>query len=283
MSRVWIDGELCAPAQARVSALDAGLLFGLGIYETLRVERAHVYRLDAHIERLAQAARWLDFPWPPPWDPRAAILATAAELGDARALLRATYTRGPAGGRPSLSVAARAFPARPAAGARLGISRWRKLAGDPLESLKITSRARLQLAREEAEQAGWYDALLATHEGDLAEGSFSNLWIARGDELCTPALERGCLPGLTRQTLLEALAEPAAELGARPRVRVARIERAELAQADEVLLSNTSAGVLGVLAIEGFDARWPGDSGRWAQRLQRLLAACDARDRGARE
>ncbi len=81
-----------------------------------------------------------------------------------------------------------------------------KDAHDPLESIKSTNRVRNVLLRERALREGAFEALLCTRDGDVCEGTLSNLWAVVDGVVCTPATERGCLAGVMRGLILEGLA-----------------------------------------------------------------------------
>ena len=74
---VWLDGRLLPLAEARISPLDRGFLFGDGAYEVLPVYGGRAYRLDAHLERLDRSLR--EIRMPPPLD-RAGWLAALGKL-----------------------------------------------------------------------------------------------------------------------------------------------------------------------------------------------------------
>jgi len=56
---VYINGELVERGEARVSALDRGLMYGYGLFETMRSYSGRVFRLDRQLSRLARSAEVL--------------------------------------------------------------------------------------------------------------------------------------------------------------------------------------------------------------------------------
>ena len=90
---VSIDGELLAPAEATISALDEGLLRGDGVFEAIKLYRGRPFRLDAHLERLAGSAAAITLSF----DQQALRAEIARLLGGADAtdsMLRVVLTRG---------------------------------------------------------------------------------------------------------------------------------------------------------------------------------------------
>jgi len=81
-------------------------------------------------------------------------------------------------------------------------------------------------------------------DGFLTEGSTTNLFTVRGNELLTPSLECGVLPGITRATVLEM----APELGIKTAEAMLRPE--DMFQADEVFITNSTAEIMPVVAVE---------------------------------
>jgi len=68
---------------------------------------------------------------------------------------------------------------------------------------KTTDRAFYENARKEAGERGAKEAVLVRDDGFVTEGSFTNVFVERGDKLLTPPLERGLLPGVLRASLIE--------------------------------------------------------------------------------
>src|SRR5439155_887611 len=118
---VWLNGRLVPAGQARVSALDRGLLHGDGAYDTWRTYAGRPFAVAAHVRRLAAAARTLALPSPGPaaaWERRTRLLVARARLPDAA--VRLTLTRGPAGA--ALAPVGRARPAPLALARREGVA-----------------------------------------------------------------------------------------------------------------------------------------------------------------
>lgn len=286
---VVVDGRLHAPGTPVLAAEDQGFALGLAAFETVLVEDGHAYFLADHLARLARGAAGLDIPWPPPYDPRA-CLATLVEALDPvdRAVFaaRVTLSRGVVGRGPTLVVTARTVDAVPAAGVRVQVSSLRKLGDDAVGRLKSTSRVRYVLAREEARRAGAWEALLLTPDGDLSECTVSNVFVVRAGKLRTPSTEHGCLGGLVRARILESLVqEPLEVAGRRLEVSAERIGSAELGDAEEVFLTNTTARVIPVSELTGAADQplaYPGARGVVTRAVRARIDELEARDREPR-
>jgi branched-chain amino acid aminotransferase len=152
----------------------------------------------------------------------------------------------------------------------LTLERGAKDAHDPLESVKTTNRLRNVLLRERAQRAGAFEALMCTREGDVCEGTLSNVWAVVDGRLCTPSTERGCLAGVMRGLILESLGS------GENAPRVARLEVEELARASEIFLSNTTGRAIPVLEVQGLVRGLPGSAGPVLRRVREAIRAREA-------
>lgn len=254
MPYVHLNGSLVEAAQARVSVLDHGLLYGDGLFETIRVANGQCFRPEVHLGRLEESAQRLELQLP--WSHEAllgALQETAAANRLQEGALRLTVTRGE--GNPVPDPGACASPTYFITARAIGpisdvaFERGVRLCLGPqhprffVPGLKSLCFLPYQLARTAARVRGCDDALLLWGD-QIVETGISNLFIAQAGALSTPDLSSGCLPGTTRALLLEM----AQELG------VPAVERpvtvAQLAAADEVLITNSVIGVLPVRELE---------------------------------
>ncbi len=272
---VWIDGRLLRGDEARVSVFDRGVREGGGIFETFRTHGGRPFLWERHLERMVLAAAELGFPVPPsPASLRAGLDAVLEANGLADAVARITVTRGIPGGRPTRAgcwIEAEPLEGRLWRGTRSGrgavsLSK-RPFAPGPLGPYKTTSRLASQLAHEEARAAGADETLLLTHQGELLEGSASNVFLHVDGQVATPSLHAGILPGVTRAFVLQACYE----LGYR--LRTSAIWRDELFIADEVFLTNAVQGVVSVATVDGRPVRSHGVAPRVREVIQRAIAA----------
>ena len=271
MTWVHLDGVCLPAAEARVAADDAGLLYGRGLFETFRARRGAVYRLERHLDRLAAGARTLGIALtltPPELQRAVRELTERCGLVDAR--VRLTLTAGPAGGRPSLLVQARAASDYPARVYEQGMSAvtasTRRNETSPLSRVKSLHYLDNLLAREAARRTGADEALLLNTRGLFADGSGSNIFIVRAGELLTPPVEDGALPGVTRGAVLE-LAEAAGIA-----VREVSLTSEELSSADEAFLTNAVGGLMPLVSVDGAPVG-SGVPGEVTQRLRALYEA----------
>ena len=284
---VWANGAIVPGDRPVISAEDQGFLLGLSVFDTVLYEDGCLYFVEDHLARLRGGAAELGIAWPPPWDPARALWQTAEAVGERSITLRMTLTRGVPGRGPTMTVTPRPVEVLPPQGVNVHVSSHKKLYGNQLERLKSTNRLRNVLAREEAQAHGAWEAVFQNDEGDLTEGTISNLFLVvdGGRALATASTERGCLGGITRERLLDDLArEPLAGPDGDVEVRIGRVEVEDLRAADEVFLTNTSGRVIPVLAVSGLEpgvTGLPGADGPLTKRLRARFAAIERRYREA--
>ncbi len=251
---VYLNKEFVEDDKARVSVFDRGFLFGDGIFETLRVHDARPLFLDRHLKRLQQSCKtiWLTLPQPePPWENILRELVYRNTLK--HTMIRITISRGVGGLGPDPSGCFNPtivlFP-RPVpqltpdqldAGVNLTILNTRRQPSSALPShMKSLNYLNNVLAKQEATEAHKFDGILLNTDGHLAECTTSNIFFVKDQQLHTPSLQCGILPGITREIVLE-LAE-AEEIGIKEGTYLPK----DLLDADECFLTNSGFGVLPV-------------------------------------
>ena len=253
--KVWLNGVLVDEGDARVSVFDHGFTVGDGVFETLKTYGGRPFAVRRHLARLAASAEGMGLRAPPADTLRAALddVAAANELGEAT--LRITVTSGPGplgsarhakapggtGGEagPTVVVA----PGRlavPAAAVEVAVVPWPRNERGALAGLKTTSYGENVVALAWARARGADEAVFANLAGELCEGTGTNVVVAIGGRLVTPALRSGCLAGVTRALVIEAggVVEEDLPLSA-------------LADAAEAFLTSTTREVQPISAVDG--------------------------------
>lgn len=266
---VWIDGALVPAAQARVSAFDRGLLLGDGVFETIRAVGAVPLAARRHLARLRRSAEGvgIDLPYDE-GELRAAMAAVLERMDAPEARVRITVTAGVGalgpvrdGAAPTVLVAAGVLEPPPATTAVCTVP-WPSNERSPLAGVKSTSRGEGVVALAHARARGCSEALHADTAGRLCEGTASNVFLVLDGALVTPSLATGCLPGVTRELVLE-LTD----------VEEADVPMSALERASEVFLTSTGRGVQGVHRVDDRDLPAPGPRTAAARdALEALLA-----------
>lgn len=239
--RAWCNGRLIEPDSPAIAVLDHGFTVGDGVFEAVKVVDNVPFALTRHLDRLRQSAHGLGLPTPDVARIRRAIAEVLADDEIPLGRLRVTYTAGvsPLGSARhstdvTLAVVAGPMPAYPVT-TKAVVVPWPRNERSPLAGLKTTSFAENVIALAHAHERDATEALWVNTIGNLCEGSGTNVFCVYGDEVATPPLSAGCLPGVTRGLVIE-------WYGASER----NITLDELADADEVFLTSTTRDVQGV-------------------------------------
>lgn len=273
---VYVDGHLLPADGRHLSALDRGFTLSDGVFETMRVAGGRAFRLWEHLTRLRASADVLRLPVPWPDEELAEAIARLLAANDLQeAVARLTVSRGvpaergllpPSPCAPTLVAQVSPFHRLPdeklAGGLGVHTSSIRRNETSPTCRIKVCSYLDNVLARMEAREAGADEALLLNTAGFLACCSSANLHVISGGRVLTPSVECGALPGITRGVVQELAA------GIGLVWEEAWLRPADLAAAEEALLTNS---VLGVVAITRVDGRLVGlgTPGRATLRLAR--------------
>jgi 4-amino-4-deoxychorismate lyase len=206
---ILVDGEW----SERINASDRGLMYGDGVFRTLRMEQGFPVWLESHLARLEADALRLAISAPAAWLWQDDIDRLAERYPTA--VVKLVLTRGVSarGYRPDASIRstriALASPARftysPAADgiiARVGNLR---LGIQPrLAGIKHLNRLENVLARMEWDDPKIPEAILMDIDGRVVGGTQGNLFLLRGDGLFTPRIDRAGVAGVTRERLIAA-------------------------------------------------------------------------------
>jgi len=251
---VFLNGALVPRSQAKISPFDLGFLYGYGLFETMRAYSGHIFRLNMHLERLRGSAALLGIPLDALNIEKACYdTLTANKLRDARIRLTVSIGEGEAIPEPPkhpkstvLIIAASYTPLSDEAyrkGFKAVVASARQDSQSPLARLKTASWLNNILARREAKEAD--EAILLNERGFLCEGSTCNIFLISKGKLITPSVNSGCLPGITRQVVIEL----ARELGIKFAERKVRLE--ELLRADEAFLSSSVIELMPLTKVNG--------------------------------
>ena len=282
---VGINDELKSRNDARISVFDSAVQGGDAVWEGLRVYDGRIAALDEHLERLQNSAKTLAFAKVPTSEKvREAIFRTLEANGMRDEVhIRLTLTRGEkftSGMNPNFNQSGCTLiilaewkpPVYPGEGIRVISASTRRNTPECLDS-KIHHNNLLNniLASIEANVAGVDSAIMLDVNGFVSETNDTNLFIVRRGIVQTPHAD-SCLPGLTRQMILDICADegiPAQERN---------LSLSELYTADEVFTSGTMGELTPVLEADGRVIA-DGKSGPMTRRLQTLHRNV-ARDNG---
>ena len=207
---VWVNGvRYASQSAATVPATDHGLVVGDGVFEALKVTHAGPFAVQRHLNRLSRSAAAMGLPAPD----HARIRRAIEEVLDGREFdhgrLRITYTGGlgPLSssapyGPPTLVVAA--GPAElPAAFTSIVTAPWTRNEHGALTGVKSTSYAENVRTLAYATKRRATEAIFLNTEGNVCEGTGTNIFVVIDGTIVTPPLSSGPLAGITREVILE--------------------------------------------------------------------------------
>ena len=273
----YINGAFVPKEEAKISVYDHGYLYGDGVFEGIRAYNGRIFRLDRHLDRLYDSARYLMLEIPlSKQQMGAAIVETVRRCGLRDAYIRPVISRGvgdlgldPRKCKvPTVVIIVDTIQLYPKEayerGLRAVTAAVRKVRPDAVSvQAKTLNYLNSILARLEANRAGVEEALMLQGDGYVCECSADNIFLVRGGEVWTPPAHLGILQGVTR----EAVMELARRQGLPMLERVFTLY--DVYTADECFLTGTGAEVGPVVEVDGrrIAAGTPGPI------TQRLIAA----------
>jgi branched-chain amino acid aminotransferase len=271
---VWHDDA----ANASVSVLDHGLLYGDGVFEGIRFYASTPFLFEAHLRRLRASVRCLMIDLPYADAELAELCAEAiARFGQANGYLRLIVTRGQGllgvsahtCEQPTTILIAASLQLYPPELYERGVdvitSSLRRSGPDSVPpQIKSLNYLTSVLAAAEARARGAHEALLLNGAGEIAECTADNVFLVRRGVVCTPPVSAGGLEGITREHVIALLRADAISVAERTLVS------ADAWTADEAFLTGTGAEVVPIATVDGRPLAAPGPI---TQRAQALFAA----------
>ena len=252
----YVDGDIVDLAKAKVPLNDRGYLLGDGIFETLRVANGRIFRPQGHNKRLRAGLKVIGLEESVESDYQAAVKALVGAglrtFGD-DLYVRVNISTGPmgdiAGTDRGLLVTGVVKKFKPypmqyySNGVEVIVSKQRKDSRSPISAHKTLSYLPHVIARREAHSQTAHDAILLNEKGRVAECSTSNVFARKGDKVFAPGAKEGACPGITRDVVLELLADHGFEV-------VRSMTLAQLRSAKEAWLTNTTGGVVPITRLD---------------------------------
>jgi len=271
----YLNGAYVPLAEARVSPLDRGFLFGDAVYEVVPVYGSRPFRLRQHLDRLERSLAGIRMPAPlshGEWAKVCQELISRNLGSDAYVYIQ--ITRGGEFGRShawpeglaptlfaylsALEPTAASLRERGVAAVTAADTRWAR------RDIKSTALLANVLLKKLSVDAGAYETILLEH-GELTEGSSTSVHVVKDGIVRAPPNGHHILPGTTRDVVTEL----AVRLGL-PTMS-AGVSEAQLRGADEIWLTFATRGVLPVTTLDGAPVG-KGQPGPWFKRMDAAFA-----------
>jgi branched-chain amino acid aminotransferase len=258
--KIYIDGKFCDKENAKISVFDHGLLYGDGVFEGIRAYSRRVFKLKEHIIRLYESAHSIMLKIPMTQEAMIkAVVATLKANKLENAYIRLIVTRGVGDlgldprkcyGGPSVIIIADKIALYPEKYYTQGMSiitvptvrNMPEMVNPQIKSLNYLNNI---LAKIEAVNCGYDEAIMMDSLGYVAECTGDNLFIVKNNELYTPPQCMGTLRGITRDSVLEIA--PKAGIPVHEHV----ITRHEVYIADESFITGTAAEIVPIVKVDG--------------------------------
>ncbi|CCF82294.1 branched-chain amino acid transaminase [Nitrolancea hollandica] len=260
----FFEGDFVPSDQAKVNIATHALQYGTGCFGGIRgyVDRdgttINIFRLRDHTQRLLQSARLLRANVPYDADDIAGIVTDLIRKNAPR---QNVYIR-PFIYKAELALTPRLAGLRDAlaiymielddyldlsAPVRLMVSSWQRIEDNIIPSRGKVTGAYINssLAKDQASDAGYDDAIMLNRDGKIAEASGANIFIVRHGTLITPPVTEDILEGITRRSLVEFARDAGIPVAERS------IDRSELYIADEAFLCGTGVQIAAIGSIDG--------------------------------
>ncbi|MEM6899159.1 MAG: branched-chain amino acid aminotransferase [Pseudomonadota bacterium] len=261
---IWLDGEFVPWRESKVHVLTHGMHYASCVFEGERAYAGQIYRSKEHSDRLANSAKILGFDLPFTVDQiEDAKKEALAKSGLDNAYVRAFAWRG----SEQMGILAEECSVRLA----IACWHWGDYFEDKMKGIRMTRAAYARpspetapceakasglymictISKQQAKDAGYADALMLDHEGNVAEATGANIFFTRDGAIHTPIADR-FLNGITRQSAIRLAKARQIEVVER------RISPDELSTFDECFITGTAAEITPVAEIAEHTFK-PGD------------------------
>lgn len=248
--KIFIKGKFLPAKKAKISIQDTGFLFGYGLFETMRSYEGFVYKLEEHIKRLSFSADFLKIPLPFPGATISETIQKALSINNLYdAYIKLILSGGIYTGKisqapsePNFIIQTLPFVPYPdnwyKEGIKASIASIKKSSSSFIYTHKTLNFLENIIAKREAEEKGYQEAIFLNTEGFLTEGSTSNIFIVKKGKVITPSLSSGILPGVTRSVILALCNQQSIPFEEK------KVKPEELLKADEAFLTNSLREVI---------------------------------------
>ena len=260
--KIWMNGKLVPFKNAKVHVLTHALHYSTSIFEGIRCydtpEGSAIFRLPEHIDRFFNSAKMYSMKMPYSKKKISdGIVSTvnASKLKQCYIRPLAYYGYGTMGLTPTnnkvdVSISCWEWKmgeskAGKFSGAKCKISKWVRIdsKSQPMQAKSAANYSNAALARMEALNAGYDEAIMLNNKGHVAEGSAENIFVVKNGKITTPPLDADILDGITRDSAIKLLKSN------KSKVIEKNLRINDLLKADEIFMTGTAAEIKSVTRV----------------------------------
>ena len=263
--KIWMNGKLVPFKNAKIHVLTHALHYSTSIFEGIRCydtpEGSAIFRLPEHVDRFFNSAK--SYSMKMPYSKKKindGIINTvkASKLKQCYIRPLAYYGYGTMGLTPTnnkvdISISCWEWKmgeskAGKFSGAKCKISKWIRIdsKSQPMQAKSAANYSNAALARMEALNAGYDEAIMLNNKGHVAEGSAENIFVVKNGKITTPPLDADILNGITRDSVIKLLKSN------KIKVIEKNLRINDLLRADEIFMTGTAAEVTPVSCIDKY-------------------------------
>ncbi len=261
--KIWMNGKLVPFKNAKVHVLTHALHYSTSIFEGIRCydtpEGSAIFRLPEHVDRLFNSAKMYSMKMPYSKKKISdGIINTvkASKLKQCYIRPLAYYGYGTMGLTPTnnkvdVSISCWEWKmgeskAGKFSGAKCKISKWIRIdsKSQPMQAKSASNYSNAALARMEALNSGYDEAIMLNNDGNVAEGSAENIFVVKNGKITTPPLDADILNGITRDCAIKLLKSK------KIKVIEDNLKIYDLLNADEVFMTGTAAEIKSVSRVD---------------------------------
>jgi branched-subunit amino acid aminotransferase/4-amino-4-deoxychorismate lyase len=233
------DGQICSENKPLFTTKSKAFRLGEGLIETMLWNDGSVRLFRLHMERLTESLDTIGFPTFDEEEFLHSIHKTISANKDPEvAIVRAQFFKNIEDKALHYIIESLPFDHKlPTQKITVGITQKAIKCPDSISHLKTSSRMQYTIAKKDADEKGWNDALLLNPQGRVVEGTISNVFAVFGNNICTPPLNEGCINGVMRKYLLEHRSINHLSITEK------QLDVTMLQQADEIFLTNAIKGI----------------------------------------
>ncbi|SHE46476.1 aminotransferase class IV [Alkalibacter saccharofermentans] len=245
MEWVSINGNLLQIDEAKIPVVSPGVMYGWGVFETLKYTEKELEMFSAHMDRLREGAGVIGLEINPSDAEIEGYCKKLMDLYDeASGVIKISAVKDV--NETCVAISRRKFTYsadKYVKGFSLAVSDVARNHTSNLVRVKSDNYLENMIELEKAKRSGFDEALFFNTEGYLAEGSFTNVFCFKGQTLFTPDDNCGILSGIMRKVVIDIASE------AGLKIEKGKMTKEEFHDIQEIFLTNSLVGIMPVCRV----------------------------------